>query len=300
MLLQLDGSRHRWFGPTRPYATLIAVQDDASGAVLGATFREQEDAAGYFSVLRTVLERRGVPLAVYSDRHGIFWRSRHERESQAEELAGQSTPTQLGRALGECGIQAIFANSPQAKGRIERLWGTFQDRLVAELRLAEVTTIAAANLFLVSYLGRHNARFACVPQDGQAAWRRLPANMSAESVCCFKYARMVGSDSTVHLDGALLQLPPRGARGTWAHERIELRQYLDGSFSAHAPGGRELARSAVPVAPPTLRAKHYTRAPIPGVAPLRRGGTSPWRKGFKDWHPVAAKRTVMAARRRSA
>lgn len=300
MLLQLDGSRHRWFGAQHPYLTLLAIQDDATGEVLAATFRAQEDAAGYLAILREVLARRGAPLAVYSDRHGIFWRSRRERESQAEELAGEATPTQLGRALAECGAQMIFANSPQAKGRVERLWGTFQDRLVGELRLAGVTTIAAANEFLARYLTRHNARFACAPRDPLAAWRSLPPGRSAESICCFKYARMVGGDNTVRLGGVVLQLPPRGARGSWANELLECRQYLDGSWSVHAPGGRELARSATPVTPPELRAERYTRAPIAGVAPLRRGASSPWRRGFKDWHPVAARRTLSAARRRSA
>ena len=282
MLLQLDGSREDWFG-SGDRVTLQTIVDDATGNVLAAVFREQEDGAGYFELLRTVLSTRGVPLALYSDRHGIFFRSPREREALQEELVGERQPTQFGRALAELGIELILANSPQAKGRVERLFGTFQDRLVAELRLERMTSIDEGNRFLPRYLPRHNARFGILPADATAAWRPLPAGKSIESVCCFKYSRLVASDNTVRLDGAVLQLPPLGVRGSWAHQRVELRQYLDGSFSAHAPGGRELARSAVPSTPPKLRARNYVRAPIAGIQPLPKPKDHPWRK----WQPGA-------------
>ncbi|MEO8632949.1 MAG: ISNCY family transposase [Chloroflexota bacterium] len=279
MLVQLDASRHRWFGAAASFASLHSAIDDATGVVLAACFREQEDAAGYFRILGEILAARGVPLAVYSDRHGVFWRSPREREAIEEELLGQRQPTQFGRALAECGIELILANSPQAKGRVERLFGTFQDRLVAELRLAGVGDIAAANRFLVEYLPRHNSRFAITAADPEAAWRALPKGLSIESICCFKYNRIVAGDNTVRLDGVVLQLPAR-IRGSWSNLRVELRQYLDGSFSVHAPGGRELARSAVPAVPPTLRAREWSRAPIGGVTPLPRNvdRSHPWRR----------------------
>lgn len=300
MLMQLDGSPHDWFG-TGERATLQAAVDDATGDVLAAVFREQEDAAGYFEVLRTVLTTKGVPLAAYSDKHSVFQVSAHERETLAEELAGEREPTQFGRALAELGIELILAHSPQAKGRVERLFETFQDRLRAELRLEGITTIDAANAFLPRYLSRHNARFAIAPADPSPAWRALPAGKTIESVCCFKYGRLVAQDNTVRLDGVVLQLPPRNVHWSWARQRVELRQYLDGSFSVHAPGGRELARSAVPKTPPKLRAKGYARAPIPGVQPLPKlGATSPWRKGYKNWHPAAARRATISARGRTA
>ena len=279
LLVQLDGSRHRWFGERLPYATLVGSIDDASGEVLAAAFREEEDAAGYLEILGRILECKGVPLALYSDRHGIFWRSAKERESIEEELAGLRAPTQFGRAAAELGTQLIFANSPQAKGRIERLWGTFQDRLVSELRLAGITTLEGANRFLATYLPRHNARFAITPADAAPAWRALPEGLSIEGVCCFKYRRVVAGDNTVRFDGVVLQLPPR-VRGSWANLRVELRQHLDGSWSVHAPGGRELARSAVPAVPPTLRAREWSRAPVSGVTPLPRDvdRSHPWRR----------------------
>src|SRR6266508_4086221 len=141
MLVQLDASRHRWFGGDGPYASPHGAIDDATGEVLAAVFREEEDAAGYFTLLGQILAARGVPLAAYSDRHGVFWRSARERESIEEELLGRRQPTQLGRAFAECETQLILANSPQAKGRVERLFGTFQDRLVSELRLAGITDL---------------------------------------------------------------------------------------------------------------------------------------------------------------
>ena len=277
MLVQLDASRHRWFGGDGPYASPHGAIDDATGEVLAAVFREEEDAAGYFTLLGQILAARGVPLAAYSDRHGVFWRSARERESIEEELLGRRQPTQLGRAFAECETQLILANSPQAKGRVERLFGTFQDRLVSELRLAGITDLASANVFLGDYLARHNARFAVAPADGEPAWRALPAGLSIESVCCFKYSRVVAADNTVRLDSVILQLPPR-VRGSWSNLRVELRQYLDGSFSVHAPGGRELARSSVPATPPKLRARGWRRAPVGGVTPLPRDKNHPWRR----------------------
>src|SRR3989442_1448785 len=126
----------------------------AADLVLAAVFRDTEDAAGYFTLLERILRDFGVPLATYSDRHGIFWRSPRERESIEEELLGRRQPTQLGRAFAECGIELILANSSQAKGRVERLFGTFQDRLVGELRLAAVVDLARANGLLTRHLSR--------------------------------------------------------------------------------------------------------------------------------------------------
>ena len=133
MLLQIDGSRHDWLEGRGPYLTLVGAVDDATGTVPFALFRQQEDAQGYMLMLRDIIDHHGVPLALYSDRHGIFQRSPKEPESLAEQLRGRRDPTQFGRALEELDIQLIMAHTPQAKGRIERVWGTFQDRLVSEL-----------------------------------------------------------------------------------------------------------------------------------------------------------------------
>jgi hypothetical protein len=145
LLVQLDGSRHDWLEGRGPRLSLVGAIDDATGVVTGATFREQEDALGYLMVLRETVRRHGIPLAVYRDRHTIF-----ETPATAltleEQLVDRRTPTQLGRALEELGINSIAARTPQAKGRIERLWGTFRDRLVSELRLAGAADREAAEV----------------------------------------------------------------------------------------------------------------------------------------------------------
>ena len=131
MLLQVDGSRHDWLEGRGPYLSLVGAIDDATGTVPYALFREQEDAQGYFLLLREIIEGQGIPLALYNDRHSIFQVNPKQGESLEEQLSGKRQPTQLGRALEELGIGSIVALSPQAKGRVERLWGTFQDRLVS-------------------------------------------------------------------------------------------------------------------------------------------------------------------------
>src|SRR5438132_4163704 len=136
MLLQIDGSRHDWLQGRGPYLTLVGAIDDATGKVPGAVFRQQEDAHGYFLLVERIALNHGCPLALYHDRHGIFEHSTKGRMTVAERLNGKRDATQFGRLLEELGIESIPARSPQAKGRVERLWGTFQGRLVFELRLA--------------------------------------------------------------------------------------------------------------------------------------------------------------------
>jgi transposase len=281
MLVQLDGSRHHWFGQAHPELTLLGAIDDATGDVVGACFREHEDAAGYLGLLRQMILGPGVPLAVYSDRHSIFWLRPKVGETLEDEEGRQRQPTQLGRAFAELRVEMIFASSPQAKGRIERLWGTLQDRLLAELRLERITTLAAANAFLPDYLERHNRRFAIAPADPVPAWRALAAGTAVDEVCCLKYTRHVAADNTLRHEGAIVQLPPR-IRGSYAHLRVEVRHHLDGSVGVHLPGGRQLARSA-PGAATRFRSEGNRRAPVGGVKPDPRNVDRghPWRQ----WRP---------------
>jgi len=126
MLLQTDGSRHDWLEGRGPWLSLIGAIDDATGKVSHALFRYQEDAQGYFLLLRQIVDGGGIPMALYHDRHGIFERSKREPESLEEQLEGRKRATQFGRLVEELGITSIPSRSPQARGRIERLWGTFQ------------------------------------------------------------------------------------------------------------------------------------------------------------------------------
>ncbi len=141
MLLQTDGSRHDWLEGRGPWLTLVGMIDDANNEIPGAFFREEEDAAGYFLVLQQICMTKGLPQALYADQHTIF--QSPSQPSVDQELNGELPRTQFGRLVDELGIQLIAARSPQAKGRIERLWGTLQDRLVKELRKAGATTCRA-------------------------------------------------------------------------------------------------------------------------------------------------------------
>ncbi len=151
MLLQLDGSPHPWLEERGPGMTLLLAVDDATGTAPYALFREQEDTRGYLTLLQGIIQRRGVPMAVYTDGHAVF-----QPRCTGPDGAGESRSTQWGRALAELGITSILAHSPQAKGRVERANGTFQDRLVAELRLAGARTLEEANQVLRDFLPRFN------------------------------------------------------------------------------------------------------------------------------------------------
>ncbi|HCU93907.1 MAG TPA: ISNCY family transposase [Actinobacteria bacterium] len=229
-LLQVDGSRHRWFGPDLGFATLVAGIDDATGRVPGGTFRAQEDAVGYFTTFAQTADRHGLPGAVYSDRHGIFIVEKNRAPTLAEQLTGKRSLTQVGRALDDAGVAWIGARSAEAKGRVERLWGTLQDRLVVELRLEGLTTIEAANAFLPDFLERHNARFVVPAADPEPAWRPWPDGLSSDAVFCFHYPRRVARDATISWPGGDLALPRRSDGRSWAGRTVILQERLDGSL----------------------------------------------------------------------
>lgn len=254
MFLQIDGSRHDWLEGRGPYLTLIASIDDATGKVPAARFREQEDAHGYLLILLDIVTTRGRPLAVYRDRHGIFERSEIEPETIAEQLAGVREPTQFGRVLRELDIASIAANSPQAKGRIERLFGTFQDRLVSELRLAGASTQEEANAVLADFLPRFNAQFAVEPAEPGVAYRPLPDDLKLEEVFAFKYVRTAGADNTVRLGEHRLQLLPTDGRHSYARMRLEVHERLDGSLAVYYQG-RRVKTTEAPKEAPVLRAR---------------------------------------------
>jgi transposase len=256
MLLQTDGSRHRWFGPDLPFATLVGTIDDATSRVTGGTFRAAEDAAGYFTAFAQTADRYGLPGAVYSDRHGIFITERNRPPTLAEQLTGKRSFTQVGRALEEAGIGWVGAHSAEAKGRVERLWGTLQDRLVTELRLEGITTIEAANAFLPGFLDRHNERFAVPAADPEPAWRPWPDGLSSESVLCFHYPRRVGRDNTVSWSDGDLALPRRSDSRSWVGRSVVLQERLDGSLWVSHDGRCVPVRPAPPDAG-QLRARRF-------------------------------------------
>jgi transposase len=233
-LVLVDGSPFDWLGTGRPLLLLGAI-DDATSTVLALHLRPAEDLHGYLTLLRRLAERHGLPVTLYGDRLGVFVRN-DAHWSLEEELQGAQHPTQFGQVLRDLGIGYIAAHSPQAKGRIERLWGTLPDRLVAELRLRGIHTMAAAEAFLPTYLADHNRRFAQPPADATAAWRRAPRDLADRLAC--RYTRVVARDNTVRLSGRWVQIP-RGPHGrSYAGCHVEVRECLDGRLRVDYQGRR--------------------------------------------------------------
>ena len=227
-----DGSPHLWFGEGYPPCCLMAAMDDATGRVLAARFFPFEGTSGYFWLLKQIVKHYGVPVSIYQDRHGTLHRN-DDHWSLEEQLAGRQDPTQVGLALEALGIQPIFALSPQAKGRMERLFGILQDRLIAELRLAGITTMAEANVFLKSFIKRFNRRFAIHPRESQKAWRTVPERLNLDRIISLRYRTVVGNDNTARLGGLIMDIPPGPHRRSYAREKVEVRQLLDGSWRVY-------------------------------------------------------------------
>ena len=227
-----DGSPHRWFGPDHPPGCLMAAIDDATGAILAARFFPFEGTQGYLWLLRQIVTQYGIPISIYQDRHGSLKRN-DDHWTLEEELAGRQEPTQVGQALRALGIQPIFALSPQAKGSIERLFGTLQDRLGAELDLAKTANLQEGNEFLSTFLPRFNRRFAISARHSEKAWRPVPKTLDLDRAISFHYPIQVGLDNTVRLGQFLLDIPPGPHGRSYAKARVELRQLLDGSWKVY-------------------------------------------------------------------
>ncbi|MBC7792385.1 MAG: ISNCY family transposase [Clostridia bacterium] len=254
-LLLWDGSTHDWLEGRGPLMCLIGAIDDATGALMpGAHFVPNECAVGYLRVLLATINAHGAPLAIYMDRHGIFRRT-DDHWTHAEQLAGEQDLTQVGCAMRELGIEPIFALSPQAKGRVERLWGTLQDRLVSEMRLANIATLEAANTFIASYVVRFNGRFAQKAAQKDSAFRplkKMNLAYAAEEICAFRIERKVRNDNTVQTEGCVIEIPAHPSRATFAGATVQLRQLLDGTWRVFAHDVRiaELTKSAPSKSPP--------------------------------------------------
>jgi len=224
-LVLVDASDHLWCGEAAPRASLLGALDDATGRILALHFRPHEDLHGYTELLRRLLTTHGLPCNLYGDRLGVFVRN-DKHWTLEEELAGQQSPTQFGQMLAELALGFIAAHSPQAKGRIERLWETLQDRLVQELRLRGITPVEQAEAFLPEFIADFNRRFACPARETHGAWRRVPRGL--EGVLACRYQRVVARDNTVTLPGRWIQIPPGPHRRSFHSCRVEVRELLDG------------------------------------------------------------------------
>ena len=229
-LVQVDASAHAWLEARGPQLALHGAIDDATGTVLALHFRPTEDLHGYVTLLQQLVTGYGLPLALYGDRLNVFVRN-DPHWTLEEQLRGTQDPTHFGRLLQELGIGFIAAGSPQAKGRIERLWHTLQDRLVSELRLRGIATLEAAQAVLPAFLADFNRRFTHAPADATAAWRSAPRDLAAVLSC--RYTRTVAHDNTVRLGPRWVQLPRRRA---YTGRRLEVRECLDGRLLVFADG----------------------------------------------------------------
>ena len=225
MLVQMDGSDHDWFEGRGPRCVLLVLIDDATGLLQYARFVDSEDTSNVMAAVKAYIEAFGRPVALYVDKDSIF-RVNKQYEDEADRPA-----TQFARAMGELGIEVIWAHSPQAKGRVERSFKTHQDRLVKELRLAGIATMEAANKFLAEvYVPRHNERYAVAPAEGIDAHRPLRAGHNLDEILSERETRVVGSDFTVRFESRWLQLLSGSALRVRPKDKVEVERRLDGSL----------------------------------------------------------------------
>jgi len=256
-LVLIDGSPHPWFEDSGVSYSLMGAIDDATGEILALNFRPTEDLHGFVVLLRDLITRHGVPVALYGDRSGILTRN-DDHWTLEEELAGRQAPTQFGRMLEDLGVRFIAATSPQAKGRIERLWETLQDRLAAELRLYGHTTLTAATAYLLPFLQRHNQQRSCAPRETVSAFRPAPHHL--ERILACRYQRAVARDNTVSLPGRWIQIPPGPRQRSWHPARVELRELLDGRLLVFHPTHGLIAEQPAPEGAFTLEPRDSRRS----------------------------------------
>lgn len=289
MLLQVDGSPHDWLEGRGPWLCLVGAIDDATSHVPAAVFRAQEDIQGYFTIVRQIVKTKGIPLSLYHDKHTIFVSPGKDADTIEAQLAGERPLTQVGRALEELGINSIPADSPEAKGRIERLWRTFQDRLVTELRLADARTISDANRVLRRFLPAYNRRFVVPAAEEGSAYRPPDPSLNLSTILCLKYTRTVGRDNVVRFKGRRLQVLPCHGRKSYARTRVQVQERMNGSLAIYH-GGMRLSTTNAPLEASALRAattqpaeNHSTDKPnrLPGARTVP-AADHPWRRPFKS------------------
>jgi len=218
LLLQMDSSQHHWLSGIKQKWWLIAIIDDATSEVLYARFFPSDTLYANMHVIRSTIEKKGLFAALYADKASHFKTTR--RAGLHYSVNPEQDETQIERALQELGITFIPANSPQAKGRIERLFRTFQDRLIAEMRLAGIKSYEQANRFLDTFIPDHNRRFSI--KNVSSVFRSLPASINLDTVFCVKKERTVNSDNTIQLQGQVIQIPPSDKHLSFAGRKVNV------------------------------------------------------------------------------
>jgi transposase len=278
MLVQIDASPHTWIIGGEPFSLHGAI-DDATGKVLALFFAKNECLEGHFNIMEQIITQYGLPVSIYCDRHTIFISPKNGKLSIEEQLQGkQVNLTQFGRAMQELGISVIPAKSPQAKGRIERLWETLQSRLPVEFKIAEINTMEAANAFLSQFMERYNNRFAVQPENPVSAFRPLDKGIDLDTTLCIKEERVIIEGGAFSYRGKYYQLvtkskgiavlpkakitvldnPKRGIRAMYKGEVFETIML------------EERPKKSAPKSKPSKKERVYSKP----------SANHPWRKGF--------------------
>lgn len=269
-MVQIDGSHHDWLEGRGPKLVLMGYIDDATNRVFGR-FYDYEGTLPALDSFKRYVELYGLPMSVYLDRHTTY--KSPQKETGCQEIASLS---QFERALKELGVEVIHALSPQAKGRIERLFGVLQDRLVKEMRLQDITTKEGANAFLEEYLPRYNERFTVHPVDEADVHVKLPPSVNLNNYLCIKTVRTIRKDNTIALDGRLYQIEQRGGH------KVVMEERLDGSLRVISRGVslkyREITARPKKVVAPKEHPRVFNRPPKPAK-------DHPWKRSWKDWIP---------------
>jgi len=273
----MDGSTHRWLGEVLPYYVLFVMIDDATGQVF-ARFYESEDTAAAFDLFRRYVRVHGLPLALYVDHDSIYVVNESGAQAQRRQAAGKQAKTQFGRAMEELAVQIIAANSPQAKGRVERVNRTLQDRLVKELAMAGIRNIQDANAFLEqTFLKAFNREFGKVPASGVNVHHQVPSHLKLQEVLCHKESRSVGEDWCVQYEGRVLQIHKKHEPLALAGKTVEVIQSADGTlklrYQRRSLNFAKLSSRPVKMPLPRPRTRIYT----PQKPPVNH----PWNQSYK-------------------
>ena len=229
-LVQIDGSPHDWFEGRREKCCLLGFIDDATSRIMHLKFVEVETTQGYLEGVKEYIEAHGKPERLYSDRHNIF------RINSKEDGYRKKGVTQLGRALKELNIELICANSPQAKGRVERLFNTLQDRLVKEMRLEGISTIEEGNKYLPKYVKKHNRKFAVEAAKPEDRHREVEKETLLDEILCYKTERTVSKNLEVSYEGKIIQIETDKQTNRLRRAKVMIVEKLDGELKVKYQG----------------------------------------------------------------
>jgi len=264
MMLQFDTSDHDWLEARGPRIKLIGGIDDATKDVPWAKFAYQDSVEENMAVCREIVKKKGIPLSLYVDKDSKFITTRHG--GLHVRIKKEQEKTQMQRAWEELGINVIYAESPQAKGRIERLWGTFQDRLISELRLEGISSLEEANKYLHNvFLPKYNKKFTRKPRVEEVAYRPIPEGMDLNQILCIKEKRQVQGDNTISYEARRYQILPTETRFGFAKAKVEIQKHLDKTIHIFYKGEELPSKPIVPQEDEQLYVPSQKEALLVGV-----------------------------------